>query len=83
MMYEYYMKTSPYEWEYELADEIYNNWSSIMKNGAPSDKWTEMADNYETYFIYESETKMKSALEIKLLDFWLNEWSLDWQPPAE
>ena len=80
MVYEYYMKSSPYDWEYELADEVYNNWSSIMKNGTPLDNWTEMADNYETYFIYESESMMKSALDIKMLDFWLNEWSPDWQP---
>ena len=80
MLYGYQMKVEPYEWEFDLTEEIYSQWSSIIKTGAPLEPWKKTGDNYETYFIYEAETLMKSALEIKMLDFWLNEWSLDWQP---
>ena len=51
-----------------------------MKNGQPLGDWEQMGDNYESMFFYESETVMQSALEIKMMDFWLHQWSPDWQP---
>ena len=80
-LYDYYMKVTPFDWEFNITEEIYRQWSSIMKNGEPfNSEWSQTGANYETYFIYETETKMKSALEIKMIDFWLNEWSPEWQP---
>ena len=79
-MYERYMKTTPYEWEFELTDRLLEHWSSIMKTGAPADGWLKMNSNYETLFVYETNSAMKSGLEVKMMDFWLNQWSPDWKP---
>ena len=81
MVYDYQMQhTEPYEWEYDLTETIYAQWSSIMKSGQPLGDWEQMGDSYESMFFYESETVMQSALEIKMMDFWLHQWSPDWQP---
>ena len=83
MVYDWKMKVKPYEWEYALTEQVYEQWSSIMKTGRPLESWKLLEDNYETYFLYETETSMTSALEIKLMDFWLNEWSSDWVPEQQ
>ena len=80
MLYDYQMKVTPFDWEFDITEEMYQQWKSIIKTGAPLSEWTQTGENYETYFIYETETTMKSALEIKMIDFWLNEWSPEWQP---
>ena len=68
MVYDWKMKVEPYEWEYTLTEQVYEQWSSIMKTGRPLESWKLLEDNYETYFLYETETSMGSALQNKLMD---------------
>ena len=82
MLYDYQMKVTPFDWEFDVTEEVYQQWKSIIKTGAPLNEWSQTGENYETYFIYEKETAMKSALEIKMISFWLNEWSPEWQPTS-
>ena len=83
-LYEYWMNCTAYNWEFDLTDLVFNQWSNFMQAGRPMTNWDTLKDSYDTYFITESdgqlETNMKTFLDQPMMKFWLEEWSSSWEP---
>ena len=65
----------PQEWENDLTELLQNEWSSIIKNGAPS--WGEYDEEDNTWWVENSDnniqTSQKSGLT-ETLKFWLEKY---------
>ena len=83
-LYEYWMNCTANNWEFDLTDLLFNQWSTFIRDGKPMTNWGTLNESYETYFITESnnqiDTRMKTFLGQPMMKFWLEEWSPSWEP---